>query len=62
MAKLELTRDKVVNQVNLKSFQLAQFLLDNKVTEGKAKMTELKALVDELNTAIQAASNFYSLD
>lgn len=62
MAKLELTRDKVVNQVPKLCFELCKLLLDNSVTSGKTKSAELKTLVDALDVTIQAASRFDTLD
>lgn len=56
----ELTRDKIVNDVPLMCFELTQLILDDKVSSGKTKMTALKALVDELNTSIQAVSSSFT--
>lgn len=52
---------KAINDIDRAKGDLVKLLLDNKITEGKAKSTALKALVDALDTAIQASSNFHSL-
>lgn len=56
----ELTRDKIANQVPKLCFELTQLVLEDNVATGKTKMTELKALVDALNTSIQAVSSSFT--
>lgn len=58
---IEDTRESLLNAKD-DIFTLIQQLLDNNITAGQATSTALKAKVDAVNTAVQAATGFYNLD